>query len=166
MNKQEQAYKRVYRVKFKISMIFFILLLTVIIILGVNVFGIIKQNKIVKQNNIVEAPAIDYRVIGLTHTAYPQIGFYYEYIDDNGIKYSGSTTKTVVYGYEAAEEAIENGLTIKIYIDGKGNSFPVGAEASKQQFIAILVSALILIVFTVVFFIIFLVPKKIGEKQK
>ena len=145
-------------------MIFFILLLVVIFILGFNVFRIARQQNIVKQNNIVEATAIDYRVIGLTQTAYPQIGFDYVYIDDNGIQYSGSTTQTVVYGYEAAEKAIENGLTIKIYIDGKGNSIPVGTEASKQQYIAILVSALILVVFAVVFFIIFLVPKKIREK--
>lgn len=99
MDRQEQNYKEVYRGKYTVSIIIFILLLTAIFVLGFNVFRIIRQNSIVKQNNIVEATAVNYRVIGREKTAYPQLGFYYEYVDENGIKYSGSTTRTVVYGY-------------------------------------------------------------------
>lgn len=163
--KKEPSNKRVYRGKFKLSIVIFVVFMLVTFILGFNSFRIIRQEKIVKQNNIVEATLIAYRVIGRHYMAYPKIGFYYQYLDENGTKYSGSTTRTFVFGYEAAEEVIEKGQTIEIYIDGKGNSFPVGVEASKQQFIAILVSTLVFFIITIIFFIVFLVPKKIKNND-
>ena len=48
----------------------------------------------------------------------------YEYIDDNGVEYSGSVLNDPYDTYESAAKHI--GEDITIYIDGKGNSIPRG----------------------------------------
>ncbi|MDE5722321.1 MAG: hypothetical protein K2I30_06275 [Clostridia bacterium] len=165
MTSKVPYYERTFRGKFKISIIFFVLLAVITISLWVITFRAIKVNKIVAYNKIVEAVVTDYYMIGGDHTAYPTFGFDYCYVDENGITYKGSTGRTFVYGYEAAEKAIEDGLTIRIYVDNKGNSVPVGTEMSQKKFITILVFSIIFVVGDVIFFIIFLIPKKSKENK-
>ena len=136
-----------------------ILLLTVTLALCYVTFGIIRANYIVKQNHTVDAVLTDYRVTGMTHTAYPTCSLDYTYIDENGIEYTGSAGYSVS-GYAAAEKAIEEKQTVQIYIDGKGNSISVALAPSRQKFITILIFAVVFVIATIVFSTLFFISKK------
>ncbi len=165
MKKEDAKCEKVYRGKYKISVIVFIILAAVTFILCFQSVTAIKDNKIVAGNKIVDAVVVDYYIISTSGVKDPEIGFYYRYIDDTGNVYNGFTSYYSVYGYEAAEKAIEEKKTIKIYIDEKGNSVPVAAEPSQTKFVTIIVLSITFVIATVIFFIVFLIPKKLKKND-
>lgn len=163
MAKKTPYLERTFRWHIKLSLFIFSLLLIVAFSLNYVAVGIIIDRNVVKKNIIVEATLTDYNWISSTGS-YPQYDFSYSYTDEKGVKYKGSTS-FAVYGAANAEKIIEEGRTVKIYIDGKGHSVEVGAEHSYKKFITILIFAIIFTVGTIVFFIIFLLPKKADKND-
>lgn len=158
--------KKVYRGKYKISVIVFILLAIVTFILCFQSITAIRQKMIAAKDNVVDSVVVGYfRSGGAYSVKDPELGFYYEYTDNYGKVCRGRTTHIFVYGYEKAEKLIEEKKTIKVYIDNKGNSLPVGAEPSQAKFVTIIVLGVTFLIITVVFFILFLIPKKIENKE-
>lgn len=153
--------QRNFRGKFKYSMLFFAILLIVTVALWVITFRGYQLSNIANQNQIVDAPLVGYDVIKVEATTPTQIEimYQYKYEDESGVVYEGNV-RTHIFDYETADKAIENGQTVKIYIDGKGNSFLANTDISRTKIITILVFSIILTIGTVVFFIIFLIPIK------
>lgn len=158
--------QRTFRGKFKYSMLFFVILLTVTLVLWVVTFRGFHFRNIAKNNKIVEAPLISYEVMHSTNTQ-PftfEISYHYKYEDENGIVYEGHVGATT-QDLDIADKAIENGQIVRIYIDGNGNSFPASTDLSQTKDITILIFSIILTIGTVVFFIIFLIPIKSKSEQ-
>ena len=153
--------QRNFRGKFKYSMLFFSILLSVTLVLWIVTFRGYQLSNIVKQNIIVDVPLVGYDVVKVEATKPTQmeIIYHYKYEDGNGVIYKGDV-RTHIFDYEIADEAIENGQTVKIYIDGKGNSCLGNKDISQTKIITMLVFSIILTIGTVIFFIIFLIPKK------
>ncbi len=153
--------QRNFRGKFKYSMLFFAILLIVTVALWVVTFRDNQLRNIAKYNTIVDAPLVSYDIIDInpSNPNVIEIMYHYKYEDENGIVYKGDA-RTYINDYETADKAIENGQTVKIYIDGKGNSFLANNDISRTKIITILVFSIILTIGTVVFFIIFLIPVK------
>lgn len=153
--------QRTFRGKFKYSMLFFVILLIVTLALWVVTFRGVHLKNIAKSNTLIDAPLICYDVIDIKATT-PltiEIMYHYQYEDENGVVYKGDA-RAYIHDYETADKAIENGQTVSIYIDGKGNSFLADTDTSQTKCITILVFSIIFTVVTVVFFIIFLIPIK------
>ncbi len=153
--------QRNFRGKFKYSMLFFAILLIVTVALWVVTFRGNQLSNIAKYNKKVDATLISYDIIDInpSNPNVIEIMYHYKYEDENGIVYEGDA-RTYINDYETADKAIENGQTVKIYIDGKGNSFLANTDISRTKIITILVFSIILTIGTVVFFIIFLIPVK------
>lgn len=153
--------QRNFRGKFKYSMLIFILLLIVTLVLWVVLFRDNQLRNIAKYNTIADAPLVSYDVVKVeaTKPTTIEIIYHYKYEDENGVVYEGDA-RTHIHDYETADKAIENGQTVRIYIDGKGNSFLANTDISHTKTITILVFSIILTVGTAVFFIIFLIPIK------
>ena len=151
--------QRNFRGKFKYSMLVFAILLIVTIVLWVVTFRGNQLSNIAKYNKTVDAPLIGYDVINIkaTQPVTIEIMYHYKYEDESGVVYEGDA-RTYIHDYETADNAIENGQTVRIYIDGKGNSFLANTGISRTKIITILIFSIILTIGTVVFFIIFLVP--------
>ena len=154
--------QRTFRGKFKYSMLFFVLLLSVTLALWVVTFRGNQLKNIAKNNEIVDARIIGYDVIQYvwTEPLTIEINYRYQYEDENGVVYSGHVGSYYINDLETADKKIENGQTVRIYIDGKGNSFPANTDISQTKEVTILVFSIILTIGTVVFFIIFLIPIK------
>ena len=154
--------QRTFRCKFKYSMLCFAILLMVTLVLWVVAFRGNQFRNIAKQNKLVDAPLISYEVVNTSFTK-PKITieilYHYEYADENGVIYKGDA-RAYINDYETADNAIKDGKTVKIYIDGKGNSFLASTDISQTKHITLLVFSIIFTVGTVVFFIIFLIPIK------
>lgn len=158
--------QRTFRGKFKYSMLIFVILLSITLILWIVTFGVIQFRNIAQYNKIVDAPLISYDVIDHTCTqpVTIEIMYHYKYEDENGVVYEGDA-RAYIHDYETADKAIENGQTVKIYIDGTGNSFLANTDISQTKHIILLVFSIILTVCTAVFFIVFLIPIKSKIKQ-
>ena len=153
--------QRTFRGKFKYSMLIFAILLIVTLTLWGVTFRGNQMRNIAKYNNIVDAPLVGYDIVGVTATK-PftiEILYNYQYEDENGVVYEGYA-RAHIHDYEIADNAIENGQTVRIYIDGKGNSFLANTDISRTKEITIFVFSIILTIGTVVFFSIFLIPIK------
>lgn len=161
MNNKKPYSQRTFRGNFKYSMLFFVILLSVTFALWVVTFRGNQLRNIAKYNTIVDAPLVSYDVIKVeaTNPTTIEILYHYKYEDENGIVYKGDA-RTHIYDYETADKAIENGQTVRIYIDGKGNSFLANTDISQTTIITILVFSILLTIATAVFFIIFLIPIK------
>ena len=116
--------QRNFRGKFKYSMLFFAILLIVTIALWVVTFRGYQLSNIANHNQIADAPFVDYDVIKVEATTPAQIEimYRYKYEDESGVVYEGNV-RAYIFDYETADKAIENGQTVEIYIDGKGNRF-------------------------------------------
>ncbi|MDE7082221.1 MAG: hypothetical protein K2O89_00770 [Clostridia bacterium] len=158
--------QRNFRGKFKYSMLFFAILLIVTVALWVVTFRGNQLSNIAKYNKTVDATLISYDIIDIkpSNPTVIEIMYHYKYEDENGVVYEGDA-RTYINDYETADKAIENGQTVKIYIDGKGNSFLANTNISQTKIITILVFSIILTISTVVFFIIFLIPVKSKTEQ-
>lgn len=151
--------QRTFRGKFKYSMLFFVILLIVTLALWVVTFRGVHFMNIVKSNTIVDAPLVGYDIVD-THATHPvtiEILYHYKYEDENGVVYRGNKV-AYIHDYETADKAIENGQTVRIYIDGKGNCFLADTNFSQTKYITIFVFSIVFTVVTAVFFIIFLIP--------
>lgn len=153
--------QRSFRGKFKYSMLFFAILLIVTLVLWVVMFRGNQLSSIAKYNKTVDAPLTGYDIIDINPSKpnVIEIMYHYKYEDDNGVVYEGDA-RAYFNDYETADNAIANGQTIKIYIDGKGNSFLADTDISQTKEITILVFSIIFTVGTIAFFIIFLIPVK------
>lgn len=159
--------QRTFRGKLKYSILFFVILVAVTIVLWVVTLRGYQLINIAKHNKKVGAPLIGYDVTKITATDpfTVEILYNYKYTDENGVVYKGSV-RTHIHDYATADKAVESGQTVEIYIDGKGNSFPANTEISQTKCITVLVFSIILTVGSVVFFIVFLIPKKIKPNGK
>lgn len=153
--------QRIFRGKFKYSMLFFVILLFVTLALWVVTFRGNQFRSIAQYNTVVDAPLVSYDVVKVeaTNPTTIEIMYHYKYEDEKGVVYEGDA-RTHIQDYETADKAIENGQTVRIYIDGKGNSFLANTDISRTKTITILVFSIILTIVTAIFFIVFLIPIK------
>ena len=158
--------QRNFRGKFNYSMLIFAILLTVTIALWVVTLRGNQLSNIAKYGKTADAPLIGYDVIDLkpSDPNIIEIIYHYKYTDENGVVYEGDA-RSYINDYETADNAIANGQTVKIYIDGKGNSFLADTDVSQTKLITLLVFSAVFTVGTVVFFIIFLIPIKNKTEQ-
>lgn len=142
-------------------MLVFAILLIVTLVLWIVTFRGNQLSNIAKYNKTVDAQLTSYDVVDInpSNRNVIEIMYHYKYEDENGVVYEGDA-RTYINDYETADKAIENGQTVKIYIDGKGNGFLANTDISRTKLITVLVFSIILTIGTVVFFIIFLVPIK------
>ena len=161
MNNKIPYSQRTFRGKFKYSMLLFVILLSVTLALWIVTFRGNQLRNIAKFNTIVDAPLVGYDVVKVeaTKPTTIEITYHYKYEDENGVVYEGDA-RTHIHDYETADKAIENGQTVRIYIDGKGNSFLANTDISQTTTITILVFSIILTIGTAAFFIVFLIPVK------
>ena len=158
--------QRNFRGKYKYSMLIFGLLLTVTLILWIVTFRGYQLANIASHNKTVDAPLVSYSVVKYNYTnpVTIEINYRYRYVSEDGVVYEGNVGAHI-HDYETADNAIANGKTVKIYIDGKGNSFLASTNISMTKRITFLVISIVFTIGTVVFFIIFLIPIKSKTEQ-
>ena len=123
---------------------FTFLLFTVGCLLGS--FNYVQQQKAIDGGVIVEATIVDVERDSERSSTWREC---YEYIDDDGVRYSGRGKSGIK---SEAEARAHIGTKIKIYIDGKGNSVPVGRNPDYKATLILGVFFFILTIILVVLF--------------
>ncbi|MDE6474702.1 MAG: DUF3592 domain-containing protein [Clostridia bacterium] len=134
---------------------FVFLLITGVMFL--NYYISLQHRKAIADGVIVEATVVKVERDSERSTTWREC---YEYVDDNGVKYSGWGKSGIK---SEAEARAHIGTKIKIYIDGKGNSIPVGRKpAVKSNLILSVIFATLTIILIVIY--ICLLAKRKDEK--
>lgn len=127
--------QRAFRGKFKYSMLIFVILFVVTLALWVVTIRGCQFVNIAKYDKTVDAPLVGYDVVDIMATKPTttiEILYHYEYTDETGIVYKGDA-RAYINDFETADKAIENGQTVKIHIDGNGNSFLASTDISQTK---------------------------------
>ena len=115
------------------------------------------------QRNAMEGGVIvEAKIVGVRSCSSPSSGVHwhleYRYIDENGVRYSGTSGPLFNY-IEEAERHI--GEKVDIYIDGKGNSIEVGSTPADKALIAVFVVLIIIVLIAIaVYFKLLAVDKR------
>lgn len=154
--------------KIKIALVSIVVYLILAVIIGLMVFDYIadigKANAI--KGGVTAIAEIKYLIPNIQKGSHPTIyDVQYEYISPEGIRY----TELIILATSDKEEALSHiGEKVEIYIDGKGNSIPVGKDLNVySSLIVSIVFGLIAVAYTIGLIIVCIKEHRweVGHKQ-